>query len=353
MEMKLCPYCGKSIVKDALACKHCGQWLEDISGYLEQKGSIYAHTDSIELPQGNPSPDKYSKNKKITCVFCGEPANPGENEIKEKSFVCLKCGKKNILTNGHSEDVLKNVPLGWGWILLAGYFIFAIQSYLNILDDNLQVILTFSLSVAFVLIIYFIVRRFILMERYEKKKFFGNIYDASIISGTVSTAGVILFIFVFHFAYPLTGLQSDRKETDSKISYYQSKIDELTQKQNEIYNIISEPPANKKDKQNYVSRIDELIHLKNDEKKYSDSIYILLVQSNFYSGDKINQKKIKEASLLMNKINSFKIMSAQNLKNYYLYGEKNSLKTIDELDKEIEDLNKLYVKNYQNLMEGE
>jgi hypothetical protein len=351
--MELCPYCGKTIVKDAFACKHCGEWLKDISGYLEKKGSIYAHSDHIDVPDLNTNKKIASEKKEVHCIFCGIPANPNEKEIQEKAFLCHNCGKKNILVNGKSDDILKNIPLGWGWLILSAYFIFAIQSYLNMLEDNVQAILTFTASFILLLSVYFLSRNFILGERYEKKKYFGNIYDASIISGTVSTAGVILFVFAFHFVYPFTGLQSDKFETNKRISFYKSKIDELILQQNELYNIISNSSDSKKAMMDNVNHLDNYIKLKNEEKKYTDSIYAALCESSFYSDNKDNKKKIKEAGLLMNKIITFKIMAAQNLKNYYIYGERNSRKTVDELDREIENLSKHYSRNYQDIMSVE
>ena len=84
--MKLCPYCGKELIEHALACKYCGEWLEDISEYLEKKGSIYAYTDSVvlppdELPKEN---NKFSKFQKPGCVFCKSPVILNEKEINEK-----------------------------------------------------------------------------------------------------------------------------------------------------------------------------------------------------------------------------------------------------------------------------
>lgn len=351
--MDLCPYCGKPIIKNAYACKHCGEWLKDISDYLSEKGSVYAHTNSMEITDTDTSKFKPTKKKEINCIFCGYTASPEENEVKEKVFICKHCGKKNVFTNGNSDFFSNNVSIGWGWVVLTGYFAFAIQSYLNMLDDTLQELVTFVLSLGFLLTVYFIIRSFILKERYEKKKYIGNIFDASIISGSVSTAGVVLFVFIFHFVYPFTGLQSDKKETDNRIEFYKSKIDDLVQKQNDIYSIISKQPESKKAAKENVTQIEEYIRLKNDEKKYSDSIYMVLGESSYYNENGENKRKIKEAGLLMNKIITYKIMSAQNLKNYYIYGEKNSIKTVNELNKEIESLSESYSKNFKDILAAE
>jgi hypothetical protein len=351
MNMKLCPYCGKALTEKALACKHCGEWLEDISDYLEKKGSVYAHTDSVSLQidENTGTSKRSSQLGKNQCVFCKSPANLNETEIKEKVFVCIECGKKNIVTNGQIDEVLRNVPVGWGWIVLTGCITIAIQKYLYMLDDILQIIVTSTLSVFILLLIYFLIRRFILKERYEKKKFFGKIYDASLISGTISMVGVALFIFVLHFAYPLTGLQSDRKETDLKIKYYKSIVSEISSKQKEINDVISKPISSKEEAAENTKLLDEYINLNNEEKKYVDSIYQTLGESNYYSGEKESKKKINEANILINKIIAHKIMSAQNLKSYYLSGNEKSLVAIRELNLEILALSKEYSKNYQDL----
>jgi|WetSurMetagenome_2_1015567.scaffolds.fasta_scaffold19460_4 hypothetical protein len=350
--MKICPYCGKEILEHALACKYCGEWLEDISNYLEAKGSVYAHADSVAPP-----PNKFPKNsdkskveKKPVCVFCENPASLNEKEKEEKVFICSNCGKKNFVTNGQVENVLKNIPIGWGWILLTGYFAIAVQKYLYTLDDALQMGVTFTLSVFILLSIYFFIRRYILKERYEKKKFFGHIYNASLMSGTVSSISVVLFIFILHFIYPYTGLQSDKKEIQSKIVQYDSKISELSEKQKKINDIISGPIFNKKDEANNIKLLDDYIKLNKEEKKYVDSIYSSFEESSFFSGTKENKRKIKEANLLISKIIAYKIMSAQNLKNYYLYGDKKAYETVGEINREIENLNKEYTLKFKDLL---
>lgn len=348
--MKLCPYCGKELTEQALACKYCGEWLEDISDYLEKKGSIYAHTDSVVLPPYElvKENNKFTKSKNPECVFCKSPAILNEKEIKEKEFICSDCGKKNIVTNGQIDEVLKNVPVGWGWVILTVYFALAVQKYLYTLDDALQMVITFSLSVFTLLFIYFVIRRVILKERYEKRNSFGKIYNASIMSGTLSTVGAMLFIFVLHFVYPLTGLQSDKKETNMKVMYFKSKINELSEKQKEINHIISEPIFSKEAAAKNSNLLDHYIYLNTEEKKYVDSIYNVLGQSD-YSDTGENKKKIKEANVLISKIIAYKIMSARNLKSYYLTGDKKSLTAIRELNSEISNLSKEYSKNYMDI----
>lgn len=349
--MKLCPYCGKELTEHALACKHCGEWLEDISEYLEKKGSIYAHADSIILPP-NELPiekNKSSKSRKPQCVFCNYTPNLNENEINGKEFICSECGKKNKITNGEIDEVLKNVPVGWGWILLTLYFVLAVQKYLFTLDDALQMIITFSSSVFFLLLIYFVIRRILLKERFEKKNCFGTIYNASLISGTISTIGVVLFIFVMHFAYPLTGLKSDKKETNIKLMYYKSKISTISDRQKEINNIISKPFYDKNDAVKNTVLLDDYINLNGEEKKYIDSIYQILGESDYYTSIRDNKKKIKEANILISKIIAYKIMSARNLKSYYLTGDNNALTSVRELNTEISDLSKEYSKNYMEI----
>jgi hypothetical protein len=354
--MKLCPYCGKAIVKQALACKYCGEWLEDISGYLEKKGSVYAHTDSIIVPPpGKLSKDtnKLKSEKKVSCVFCENSVILDEKETEEKVFVCKECGKKNIVTNGNFKNAYGSVPIGWGWILLIGYFSIAIQKYLGTLDDTLQVVITFSLSIFILLLIYFFIRRVILESRYKKKKFFGKIYDASFISGAVSTVGVVLFVFLLHIIYPYTGLQSDKKETDSKIMYYNFQISKISEKQSEIDDIISKPIYREEEALKNVNFLDDYISLNNKEKNYVDSMYKALEESDYYSGKKENKKRVKEANILINKIIVYKIMSARNLKNYYLSGDKNAFKTVEEINIEIAKLNKEYSQKFKELMSEE
>jgi hypothetical protein len=350
--MKICPYCGKELVEHALACKYCGEWLEDISNYLEKKGSVYAHTDSVVplLNNFSKDTDKSKVEKKVLCVFCKNPAELDEREKEKKIFICKNCRKKNFITNGNIDDVLKNVPVGWGWILLTGYFAIAIQKYLNSLDDGLQMVITFSLSIIFLLLTYFLIRRFVLKERYEKKNFFGNIYYASLMSGTVSSVGVVLFIFLLQIVYPFTGLQSDKKETQLKVRYYNSKINSISEKQKEITMEVSKPIYNKKDALDKIKLLDDYISLNNEEKKYSDSIYKSLEESNFFSGAKENKKKIKEANLLISKIIAYKIMSAQNLKSYYLSGDKKAFESVEEINSEIANLNKTYSSKYKNML---
>jgi hypothetical protein len=350
--VKLCPYCGKTLTEQALACKHCGEWLEDISDYLIKKGSVYAYTDSIEAP--TKSPDKINgqtrKENKINCVFCEFPKVLDEKEINDKEFICSGCGKKNIIAGGQIDDVLRNVPLGWGWVLLTAYFAFAIQTYMNTLDDVLQMIITFSLSIITLLFMYFSVRRLIIKERYLKKKFFGSIHNASVISGAVSTAGVIIFVFTLHFVYPYTGLQSDKKETNMKILYYKSKISEISAKQKEINDIISKPVENKSAAMSNINLLDTYINLNNEEKKYVDSIYQSIGESRFYTGMLDSKKKLREANNLINKIIAFKSMSAINLKHYYISGNENSYKTVQELNKEISELTKEYSSKFRDLV---
>jgi hypothetical protein len=298
----------------------------------------------------NSDSDYFSRQKKKSlCVFCEFPVSLSESELKEKTFICTGCGKKNIVTNGQIDEILRNVPVGWGWILLTAYFVFAIQKYLNTLDDLLQMAVTFSVSVILLLIIYFFLRRYILKERYVKKNFFGNIYNASIMSGTISSVGVVLFIFFLHIVYPYTGLQSDKKETNQKVKYFKSRLFSISDKQKEITNIISKPVAGKKEAQVNLDLIDGYIKLNNEEKSYADSIYQALGESDYYSSIDENKRKIKEANLLISKIIAYKNMSAQNLKNYYLSGNENAYKAVEELNSEIAKLNKEYSAKYLDL----
>jgi len=349
--MKLCPYCSKTLTEKALACKYCGEWLEDITDYLKNKGSIYADTDSMVIPIENSSESKHfpPQKKKLSCFFCEFPVNLSESELKEKTFICPECGKKNIVTNGHIDEILRNVPIGWGWILLTAYYAFAIQKYLTALDDILQVTVTFSVSVILLLLTYFLLRRFILRERYVKKKFFGNIYNASLLSGTVSLVVVVLFIFFLHIVYPYTGLQSDKKETNMKVKYYKSRLFSISDKQKEITDIISKPVSGKKEAQVNLNLLDGYIKLNNEEKSYADSIYQTLGESDYYTSIDENKRKIKEANLLNSKIIAYKNMSAQNLKNYYISGNENSYKAVQELNSEIGKLNKEYSSRYLDL----
>lgn len=350
--MKLCPYCGKIIVPKALACKHCGEWLEDISGYLREKGSVYAHTDSISLSQSGFPSNGIGKNKhkSAQCVFCEHHVVLSEKETNDKKFICANCKKKNIFTNGNSDEVLRNIPVGWGWVLLTVYFAFAVNKYLETIDDVTQIMVTFSLSICVLLVVYFFFRRFILKKKYERKKSFGKIYTSSVASGFISTIVSVLFIFVFHLVYPYTGLQSDRIETSMKVKYFESKISKLSERQEEINGIISEPISGKSDGLRNSNLIDEYINLNNEEKKYLDSIYSVLEKSDYYSGDKENIRKLKEANLLINKIIAYKIMSARNLKYYYSYGNKNSLKAVKEINTEISKLSDEYSKKYKDII---
>lgn len=350
--MKLCPYCSKTLTDHALACKHCGEWLEDISDYLKEKGSIYADTDSMVIPPENISDSKitYSQKKNSVCVFCDFPINLNETETKEKSFICPECGKKNIITGRNIDDILRNIPVGWGWILLAACFTIAIQKYLTILDDILQMIVTFLVSIVFMLYTYFLSRRIILKERYVKKKFLGNIYNASLMSGIISTVGVVILIFCIHMVYPYTGLLSDKQETNSKIKYFSSKLFSISEKQKEITEIISKPVSGKSEAAKNLNLLDGYIKLNNEEKLYTDSIYKILGESDYYTGINDNNRKIREASLLMNKIITYKNMSAQNLKHYYLTGNENAYNAVEELNSEIAKLNKEYSSKYQDLI---
>ena len=350
--MKICPYCGKELVEKALACKYCGEWLSDISEYLEKKGSVYAHADSISIPSNKNVPQKNTGEVKrnSACVFCEATNVLTDDELKEKSYKCKSCGKKNTIYGGRIDDILKNIPVGWGWVLLTVYFAFSIQKYLNTLDDDLQTSITFGLSLIVLLVIYFVMRRFILKERFEKKHFFGNISGVSVISGTVSTICAVIFIFGFHFVYPYTGLQSDKKETNFKVLHYKTKINELSEKQKQIRELLDNPVYDKKESAKKSNMLDEYINLNNDEKKYADSIYSTLSDSEFYTKKNEGKKKIKEANLLVDKIIVYKIMSARNLKHFYLTGDHNALKAVEEINTEISKLNKEYASKYQDII---
>jgi len=346
--MKICPYCSKTIVKDALACKHCGEWLVDISDYLEKRGSVYAHTDHISVQSANPSSNQ-PKEKKRDCIYCKSTKVLTENEKEEKQFICPDCGKKNQITSGDISDIVSSVPIGWGWAILIAYFTISIQKFLSTLDDELQTGITYGLSLIILLGIYFSSRWYLLKLRFEKKKSFGKVYDISAISGVLSTLGVVIFAFGFYFAYPYTGLQTDKKETNNRVLYLRSKINELTEKQKVISEIVSQPPANKKEAGKNASLLDEYINLHNDEKKYADSIYKTLEESSYYTEKIEDKKKIKDASLLVNKIIVYKIMSARNLKHFYLTGDNNALKAVQELNSEISKLNKEYTVKFNDL----
>jgi hypothetical protein len=348
--MKLCPYCGKTLVKDALACKHCGEWLEDISDYLRMRGSVYAHTDSMVIPISDSKHiSNLQKEKKVSCVFCEFPKVLDEKEKSEKKYTCPECGKTNLVNGNHISDIMKNVPAGWGWLLLTAYFIFSIQKHIFTLDDELQMGITFFLSLLVLLSVYFSVRYYILKERFEKKRNLGKIYNASIISGVVSIIAVIAFAFALFFAYPYTGLQSDKKITNNRIYYYKTKISEISEKQKNINEIISKPIVDKNELAKNANLLDEYIKLNNEEKKYADSIYKVLEDSEYYTEKTENKKKIKDASLLVNKIIVYKVMSARNLKHFYQTGDKNALKAVEELNSEINKLNKEYSSKYQDL----
>lgn len=345
--MKLCPYCGKTIVQQALACKHCGEWLEDISDYLVKRGSIYAHTDSMDVSYST-KPNHHAE-KKATCVFCESIKILNETEIKEKKFVCSDCGKKNLITGRYVEDILKNIPVGWGWLILTAYFIFSIQKYLDTLDDEIQMGITFGISLSVLLAIYFSTRWYLLKLRFIKKRNLNKIYNSSIISGFLSLIGSVIFIFGFHFAYPMTGLQSDKRFSDEKINYYIGKIAELSEKQKSMNEVISEPHLNKKEALKNSGLLDEYIILNNDEKKYTDSIFKTIEESEYYSDIITDKKKIKDANLVGNKIIVYRIMSARNLKHYFLTGDNNALNAVEELNSEIKKLSRDYVVKFEDL----
>lgn len=345
--MKLCPYCGKTLVKDALACKHCGEWLVDISDYLKKRGSIYADTDSMVIHSHE---SHQPKERKVSCVFCEFPKILDEKEKNEKKYICPECGKKNLVNGNDISDVMENVPVGWGWLLLVAYFSFSIQKYIGTLDDELQMGITFGLSLAVLLLVYFSVRWYVLKERFEKKKNLGKIYSASIFSGVISTIAVVIFAFALYFIYPYTGLQTDKKITNTKLSYYRAKINELSDKQKSINEVISKPVSNKNEIAKNANLLDEYITLNNEEKKYTDSIYGALEESKYYTDKINNKKKIKDANLLINKIIVYKIMSAKNLKHYYHTGDNNALKAVNELNSEISKLNSEYNSKFQDLI---
>ena len=349
--MKLCPYCSKTLTDQALACKYCGEWLEDISDYLIKKGSVYAGTDSMILPHNVPSAAEPTSNqeKNTSCVFCGFTSELNDTEYKEKNFTCKECGKVNMVTGRHIDDVMMNIKSGWGWIILTVYFSVAIQKYLFSLDDTRQIVITFSTSLASLLAVYFLTRNLILKERYLRKKSFGNLFNASLVSGAVSTVGAVMFVFLLHMVYPFSGLQSDRKETNMKVYYYKSKIKDISGKQKEITDAISKPVREKKEAAANVNLLETYIKLNNEEKLYADSIYTALGESDYYSGINENVRKLKEANLLTSKIITYKNMSAQNLKNYYLSGNENAFKTVQELNSEISKLSKEYNMKYNDL----
>ncbi|MBI5404078.1 MAG: hypothetical protein HY959_11820 [Ignavibacteriae bacterium] len=345
--MKLCPYCGKSIVRHALVCKHCGEWLEDISDYLVKRGSIYAHTDSMVI--NNSSKANQPAEKKSNCVFCESEKVLSQKEILEKRYICSSCGKKNLITGKYVEDILRNIPIGWGWLILTAYFIFSIQRYIGTLDDEVQMGITFGLSLSVLLALYFSTRWYLLKIRFVKKRNLQKIYNASIASGFLSIIGSAFFIFAFHFAYPLTGLQTDKKFSDEKIFYFKAKISELAEKQKGLNEIISKPHFNKKESVKNSGLLDEYITLNNDEKKYTDSIFRTLEESEYYSEKISDKKKIKDANLVGNKIIVYRIMSARNLKHYYLTGDNNALKAVEELNSEIYKLTRDYSVKFEDL----
>lgn len=344
--MKLCPYCGKELVPNALACKHCGEWLADISDYLKKRGSIYAVTNSMVINSGTP---KKAEEKKANCAFCECQKVLTENESEEKKFICPECGKKNLVTGRYVEEILRNIPIGWGWLLLTLYFAFSIHKYLDTLEDDLRVIITFAVSLSVMLLIYFSTRWYLLKLRYIKRRKLDKIYDVSAISGIVSTIGVIAFVFAFHFVYPYTGLESDKKETDIRLNHFRSKIEELSDKQKNISDLISSPTYNKKDSDKNSNLLDEYIKLNKDEKLYIDSIYKTFEDSEYYSEKLTDKRKIKDANLLVNKIIVYKIMSAHNLKHFYRTGDNKALKAVEELNSEIAKLNNEYTSKFGEL----
>ena len=74
-EKKLCPYCGKEILKVAKKCKHCGEW-------LEQK-----------------EPEKEKK----ACPICGEL-------VDVDLEVCPYCKESTHINEGGNEDKIVNDP---------------------------------------------------------------------------------------------------------------------------------------------------------------------------------------------------------------------------------------------------
>ena len=76
---KLCPFCEKPLLEDALFCAYCGKRLADAES-----------AEAEEEPAAGSAPaEEPAKPAVLTCPHCG-----GEN--REGSIFCMHCGKKMV-----------------------------------------------------------------------------------------------------------------------------------------------------------------------------------------------------------------------------------------------------------------